>query len=178
LLNWPNKLTLLRIILTPIFITTVLYHRLDIGFFIFIIAALTDALDGYIARTFNLKTQLGTVLDPLADKLLVASAFLSLSLVKGLPQCIDMPIYVPIVVLSRDVIILVGAVTIYFVAGRIDVKPSILGKVTTFFQMLTIVSVLLRFVYSSWIWNTAVVLSILSGLDYLRIGARQVNGKV
>ena len=178
MLNWPNRLTMLRIIIVPVFIIAILYHRLEIGLILFIVAAITDALDGYIARAFNAKTPLGTVLDPIADKMLVGTAFLCFSLVTGLPEYIKMPIYVPIIVISRDVIILIGALIIYLVTGGIDVKPTVIGKLTTFFQMVTIIAVLLRFVYSSWMWNITAVLTILSGLDYIRIGAKQVNGKV
>ena len=177
-MNWPNKLTILRIILVPIFIMAILYHRLNLAFLIFILASVTDALDGYIARTFAQKTRFGTVMDPIADKLLVGSAFLCFSLVNGLPEYIKMPIYVPLIVISRDVIILLGAMGIYLVnGGHIDVKPTVLGKLTTFFQMLTIIVLLLRFIYSNWIWNITVLFTLVSGLDYIRIGMKELNGK-
>jgi cardiolipin synthase len=176
-MNWANRITILRIILVPVFIIAILYHRLNLAFAIFIVAAVTDGLDGYIARVRKERTQLGRILDPFADKMLIISAFISFSLVTGLPDYLKMPAYVPIIVISRDVFILFGAVVIYLLTQNLEVKPTALGKVTTFFQMLTVISLLLRFVYSSWIWNTAVVLTVLSGLDYLRIGAKQVNGK-
>lgn len=174
-MNWANRITIFRIILIPAFVTTVLYHRLDVALVIFVMATLTDALDGYIARTFKQKTQLGAIMDPIADKLLIVSAFISLSMVAGLPGYLKMPIYVPAIVISRDALILTGALIIYLHNGRIDVKPTIIGKITTFFQMLTIISVLMQFVYSNWIWNLTVVCTVVSGLDYLRIGASQVN---
>lgn len=177
-MNWANRLTIFRIILIPAFVTTVLYHRLDAALIIFIVATVTDALDGYIARTFKQKTQLGAIMDPIADKLLIVSAFISLSMVSGLPGYLKMPIYVTAVVISRDALILTGALIIYLHNEHLEVKPTILGKVTTFFQMLTIISVLVQFVYSSWIWNITVFCTVASGLDYLRIGASQVaNGK-
>jgi len=165
------------VLLVPIFILSILYHHLNAAFLIFVIAAVTDGLDGYIARTRDQKTKFGTVMDPIADKLLVGSAFICFSLVTGLPEYIKMPVYVPLIVISRDVIILMGVVVMYLLAGEIDIRPTALGKITTVFQMLTIISLLLRFVYSSWMWNITVVLTIISGLDYLRIGARQFNGK-
>jgi len=177
-MNIANRLTILRIILVPVFILAILYHRLNIAFIIFLGAAATDGLDGYIARTRNQKTRFGTVMDPIADKMLIGSAFLCFSLVGGLPAYIKMPIYVPLVVISRDVIILLGALMIYLLTGTIDVKPTILGKITTFLQMATIILVLLRFIYSNWVWNTTVVFTIVSGLDYLRLGSRQINERL
>lgn len=177
-MNWANRITICRIILIPVFITAVLYHRLNIALVIFVIATITDALDGYIARVRDEKTKLGAIMDPIADKLLIGSAYICLSLVTGLPEYIKMPVYVPIIVISRDVIILLGAMIMYLVAGKIDIKPSIIGKVTTFFQMLTIILLLLQFVYSNWMWNITAVLTVISGLDYIRIGSGKVNAKL
>ncbi len=176
-MNWANRITICRIILVPIFITSVLYHRLNIAFAVFLLAVITDALDGYIARTRREKTKFGAIMDPIADKMLIGSAFISFSLVSGLPDYIKMPVYVPIIVISRDVIILMGAAIIYLVTGDLNIKPTVMGKITTFFQMLTIVTVLLRFVHASWIWNITVVFTVLSGLDYIRIGSGQINEK-
>lgn len=177
-MNWANRLTILRIILVPVFIALILYQKLSLALVVFVIATITDGLDGYIARARKEKTKFGAVMDPIADKLLIDSAFISLCMVSGLPEYIKMPIYVPMVIISRDVIIILGAVIIYFLNGGLDVKPTITGKVTTFFQMLTIISVLLGFVYSSWIWNITVVLTVISGLDYIRIASKQVNIKL
>jgi len=176
-MNWPNRLTVLRIILVPVFILTVFYGRLNIALAVFVIAMLTDALDGYLARVRGEKTQLGAIIDPIADKMLINSAFICFSLVSGLPGYLKMPVYVPIVVISRDVIILLGAVIIYLLAGKIEIKPTLIGKVTAFSQMLTIVSLLVRFVHSSWIWNITVALTVISGLDYIRIGSARINEK-
>jgi cardiolipin synthase len=177
-MNWANRITMLRMILVPVFIITILYHRLNLAFAIFVVAAITDGLDGYIARVRKERTQLGKILDPVADKMLIISAFICFSLVSGLPEYLKMPAYVPIIVVSRDFFILFGAVVIYLITQKLEVKPTVLGKVTTFLQMLTVISLLLGFIYSNWIWNTTVAFTVLSGLDYLRIGAKQVNGKL
>ncbi|MFH1799073.1 MAG: CDP-alcohol phosphatidyltransferase family protein [Candidatus Omnitrophota bacterium] len=177
-MNWANRLTICRIILVPVFVAAILYYKLNIALGIFIVAAITDALDGYIARSRREKTKFGTVMDPIADKMLIGSAFICFSLVSGLPVYLKMPIYVPIIVISRDVIILLGVGVMYFLAEKIEIKPTIIGKITTFFQMLTIILVLLRFVHSCWVWNIAIVLTAVSGLDYIRIGSRQINGKL
>ncbi|MFC1570328.1 CDP-alcohol phosphatidyltransferase family protein [Candidatus Omnitrophota bacterium] len=176
-MNWANRITILRIVLVPVFIAAILYAEFGLAIIIFVIAAFTDALDGYIARVRKEKTRLGAIMDPIADKLLIVSAFISLSMVAGLPAYLKMPFYVPIIVISRDVLILLGALIIYLNNGSLNIKPTIVGKVTTFFQMLTIISVLLQFIYSSWIWNATVVLTIISGLDYIRIGSGQMHGK-
>lgn len=177
-MNWANRLTISRIILVPVFITAVLYHNLNIAFIVFLVATITDGLDGYIARTRKEKTRFGAIMDPIADKMLIGSAFISFSLVTGLPDYLAMPVYVPIIIISRDVIILLGAAIIYLLTGGIEVRPTIIGKVTTVSQMLTIFSVLLRFVYSNWVWNIAIILTVISGLDYIRIGSREINEKL
>lgn len=176
-MNWANRLTVLRIILVPGFIMAVLYHRLDLALAFFVFASVTDALDGYLARTLDQKTRLGATIDPIADKLLIVSAFVSLSLVSNLPEYSRMPIYVPVAIISRDVIILLGAGIIYFHNGSIEIKPTVVSKITTFFQMLTVIAVLLKFVHASWIWNIAVVLTVVSGLDYIKRGAAEINGR-
>jgi len=176
-MNWANRITILRIILVPVFITAVLYHRLDVAFGVFVTATITDALDGYIARTRKEKTQLGAIMDPVADKLLIGSAFICFSLVTGLPEHLTMPVYVPIIVISRDVFILLGAVIIYLLNGKVEVRPTIIGKVTTFFQMFTVIALLLRFTYSNWLWNITMVFTVVSGLDYIRQGSAQFNGR-
>ncbi|KJJ84997.1 CDP-alcohol phosphatidyltransferase [Candidatus Omnitrophus magneticus] len=174
--NWPNRLTILRIILVPVFVMAILYHQLNLGLFVFFIASATDALDGYLARALNKKTQFGTIMDPIADKLLIDTAFICFSVVSSLPDYIQMPIYVPLIVISRDVIILLGVASIYLISGKLNVRPSALGKITSFFQMLTIIVLLLRFRYSNWIWNITVIFTLLSGIDYIRKGTKEING--
>ncbi len=176
-MNWENRLTILRIILTPVFITMILYQRLNIALLVFIVAAITDGLDGYLARSRKERTRFGTVMDPVADKMLIGSAFICFSLVSELPAYLKMPVYVPVIVISRDVIILLGVVIMYLLAGKVDIKPTVIGKVTTFFQMFTIIVVLLRFIHSNWMWNITVILTAVSGLDYIRIASRQINEK-
>lgn len=176
-MNWANKITILRIILVPVFISAILYSRLDVALVIFVIASITDGLDGYIARSRDQKTQLGAVMDPIADKLLIGSAYISFCMVKGLPEYLQLPAYVPIIVISRDALILLGALLIYLINEKIEVKPSILGKMTTVFQMVTVIALLLQFVHSNWLWNATAILTLISGLDYLRVGSKQFNGK-
>ena len=144
-MNLANRITLARIISIPFFIIAVTYGKMGVALGIFLFAVLTDALDGFIARTWNQKTKLGTILDPVADKLLLTSAFIYLAMAPSIPIDVKLPAYVPIIVISRDVLIVIGSVIVYYVAQDLNVVPSILVKVTTFFQMLTIVSVLTSF---------------------------------
>lgn len=174
-MNLANKISITRIILIPLFISAIVYSRMDIALLFFTLAIISDGVDGFIARTQNQKTILGTILDPLADKLLLVSAFICLSIVKNKPSGLSLPPYVPIIVISRDAIIVLGAVMIHVITDDVKVTPSVLGKVTTFFQMMTITAVLLQFKYSYIIWNSAAVLTIASGIDYIIKGSRLLS---
>ena len=171
-LNLANKITMARIISIPFFIAAVVYSKLNIALFIFILAIISDAADGFIARTLKQKTALGTMLDPVADKLLLLSAYICLSLAGSIPPDLKLPAYVPIIVISRDVIIVLGSVIVYVVTNNLRVAPSAIGKMTTFFQMVTIVSILIQFKYSFVVWNIAVLFTIISGVDYVIKGSR------
>jgi phosphatidylglycerophosphate synthase len=98
-----------------------------------------------------------------------------MAMATSIPAQYKLPPYVPIIVISRDCIIVLGSVIIHVITGDLKVSPSILGKVTTFFQMITIVSVLLRFSHSYIVWNTAVVLTLASGMDYVIKGSRVLS---
>ncbi len=174
-MNLANKISIGRVILIPLFIGSVIYGRMDLALGIFILAIISDAVDGYIARTQNQKTKLGTLLDPVADKLLIVSAFICLSIFRNAARGATFPPYVPIIVISRDAIIILGSIVVYLITGDLRIKPSIAGKVTTFFQMITIVSVLVHFRYSHIIWNITVALTIVSGVDYILRSSRLLN---
>lgn len=178
-----NKLSLFRILLVPGFVLCLLYYepgKLELlrylAVALFTLGVVTDAVDGYIARAERQATRLGAILDPAADKLLLVTAFLCLSLIATLPPEYRLPAWVPILVLSRDLIIVFGWLLIVLVTGELQVMPSRLGKATTFFQMLAIISVLIIGVPSAkpilWI---AMALTILSGIGYLRRGNRLLN---
>jgi cardiolipin synthase len=174
-MNLANKISIARIILIPFFITSVVYSRMDLALLFFIIAVVSDGVDGFVARALKQKTQLGTILDPIADKMLLISAYICLSVAANIPQHLRLPPYVPIIIISRDAIIVLGSVIVYLLKGDIKITPSIIGKVTTFFQMITIVCILIRFSYSNLIWNIATVLTILSGIDYVVKGSRMLG---
>ena len=174
-MNLPNLLTILRILLTPILIILILQKRLDLATGLFSIAALTDALDGLIARQFNQKTKTGAILDPVADKFLLTSAYLTLSAIDFLPQ------WLTILVISRDVIIVAGIIILFLFQNGVEIRPSIISKATTVFQLLTILLVMahnhlgiitncIQLVY----WITA-GLTVISGLHYMTVGVTLLN---
>ncbi|MFH1995745.1 MAG: CDP-alcohol phosphatidyltransferase family protein [Candidatus Omnitrophota bacterium] len=174
-MNIANRISIARIVLIPFFIASLIYARTDLAFLIFFIAVLSDGVDGYIARRWKQKTRLGTILDPIADKLLLVSAFICLATLKDIPAAVRIPPYVVIVTISRDALIVLGSIIIYIMNGDLRVMPTPIGKITTFFQMATIISVLLRFEYAPLVWNCAVGLTVLSGADYIVRGSRLLN---
>jgi len=184
-MNLANKITIVRALLIPFFIILVIYYSSTglgvlrlLAIAIFLASALTDAVDGYIARVRRQRTRLGTFLDPMADKLLLISAFVTLSMAKGFPI---IPIWVPIVVISRDVIIVLGLVIIHMVAGSVKIAPNMLGKVNTFFQMVAIAFVLFKVPFSGpiWItiWGLVALFTIASGVGYIIRDSRYLNEK-
>jgi len=131
--NIPNSLTLLRILLIPVFVGLMLYAWYDWALGVLLVAGLTDALDGTIARAANQRTRLGMYLDPLADKLLLTSGFITLSVLHLVP------LWVVILVVSRDVILLAGTVLAQLTESTVDIAPTILGKGTTVCQLAYLV---------------------------------------
>lgn len=128
-MNIPNSLTILRILLIPVYIGLLVYERFDQALIVLLVAGLTDALDGTIARAANQRTRLGAFLDPLADKLLLTSGFITLSSIHLIPS------WVTIVVVSRDAMLLLGTAVAQFIESPIDIAPTFLGKGTTFLQL-------------------------------------------
>jgi len=133
MLNLPNFLTLIRILTIPFFLVYLAYHRYGEALIVFIIGGMTDFLDGLAARWMNQQTALGAYLDPVADKLLVFSSFVMLGLIDGIPM------WLAVVVVSRDALIILGYAAIYFlVEERFPAKPSYIGKCSTFLQLMTL----------------------------------------
>ncbi len=181
-LNLANKISILRIVLIPFFIASLLYctpatsHLRFVAAIVFGLSVFTDAADGYIARIYRQRTRLGTFLDPIADKLLLVSAFGTLAALDTLPTDLRLPAWLSLIVISRDILIILGISVIYVInEGRLEIQPSWLGKITTFLQMLTILSVLLQMLAIQWLWFTTAALTLLSGIGYLRIGTRLLN---
>lgn len=133
----PNQLTFLRLGFLPFFIIAIRYGRYDWALALLIVAGLSDGLDGLLARKLNQKTQLGSFLDPIADKLLLSSSYFMLAL-KG-----KIAWWLAILVLGRDVLILVACAVILLVVGYMTFPPSIFGKLNTTFQVLLVLVVIL-----------------------------------
>lgn len=128
-MNIPNSLTILRILLIPVYVGFLVYQRYDHALMVLLLAGVTDGLDGTIARVANQRTRLGAFLDPLADKLLLTSGFVTLAVMHLIPS------WIAIVVVSRDLILMIGTVLAQLTTSRVDISPTILGKGTTLFQL-------------------------------------------
>jgi cardiolipin synthase len=167
-----NLLTILRLILIPVFVTCVFYQRFVWALIVFFLAAITDGLDGLVARAFNQKTPLGEILDPMADKLLLVTAFIILSLPR-FTALAPLPFWLTAAVISRDIFIVLGALTINIVTGFSQFRPSIPGKINTLVQVVTIVLFLTANVFhllQEWlqtIYLLTLGMTIFSGLHYL-----------
>ncbi len=164
----PNVITILRIILAPIFVIYLIHEQVTSALVVFILAGISDGLDGLIARAFNQKSEMGAYLDPLADKLLLISAYVALA-AKGF-----MPAWLTVIVISRDVLILLGVLILFLVKSGFTVKPLFLSKITTCFQIASVIVVLTmgqfffsQLIYKYLYWATGIV-TILSGLQYIR----------
>ncbi|MBL7081683.1 MAG: CDP-alcohol phosphatidyltransferase family protein [Candidatus Omnitrophica bacterium] len=172
-MNIANKISTFRILTVPFFIACLLYYSPEkdylrfIALVIFILAVFSDAVDGYIARRIKQHSPAGQILDPLGDKALLMSAFIFLYLID---TGIRFPLWVSLIVVSRDAIILVGIIAIFIVRQKLDIQPIIWGKLTTGFQMASVISVLIRCKFSYLLWSMAILFTIISGIDYIRRG--------
>lgn len=188
MLNWANRITLSRLLSTPVFVGLLLHYReltrqgapqsqsayiLWIALALFILAIISDGIDGFIARVYKQKTLLGTILDPVADKLLLMASTIILSLPIGLKYKI--PTWLTVTIISRDIIILAGALLVYLLSGKIKFMPSYLGKITTFMQMSTILLVLIQSRICEQSFYLTFLFTILSGLYYIYRETRFTN---
>ena len=166
-----NQLTVLRMIFVPIFVLMIVYNHFGLGLIIFLVAGVTDALDGLIARRFHQQTTLGALLDPVADKLLLTSSFITLSLY-SLPLTTRIPLWLTITAISRDVLILISAIIINLATGQKHFPPSIYGKMTTVLELITVLAALvgnygkIRLPYFSVFVYVTLFFIVFSGLHY------------
>lgn len=173
-MNFANKISTFRILSVPFFIATLIYYSSEreylrfVALGIFILGAISDAVDGYIARRSKQYSKAGLVLDPLGDKLLLMSAFIFLTLKSEF--ILRFPLGITLIVISRDLIILLGALVIYMVRQDINISPTRWGKLTTILQMSSVIAVLLQLRFSPFIWWVAVFFTLISGVDYVRRG--------
>jgi cardiolipin synthase len=180
-----NQITLMRILLIPVFVVFAVYYADSVregatqdwlrwcAVAAFVIAAASDGLDGWIARRFNQRSALGVVLDPIADKGLLLTAIITLSLY---PWPVSLPLWFPVLVIARDVVILVGCGLLKFFTGDVEVRPSALGKIATALQMAAVAWVLLQIPEQQWVVWAAGVFTLLSGLGYIWRGMHAMGG--
>jgi len=178
-----NKVTILRILLVPFFVAQLLYY-VDSGkeiyrllaLLCFVVAAISDGVDGYIARRYNQRSELGAVLDPLADKLLLVAGIMLLSLNND-PYLPQLPIWLVVTILSRDVLTLIGVLIIQFIVGKVEVRPHMVGKVATVLQMVTVIWGLLKW-SEGWLFYLSLATAIttgVSGVIYTVSAVRQLS---
>lgn len=180
-----NYITIFRILLVPVFVGELLYYHKSgqegapneeyrwIAAGIFLIAAISDAVDGYIARVFKQKSALGAVLDPLADKLLILSAIVVLSYIE-VPDLLRLPLWFTVLVLSREVVLAIGIGLIYGMMRSVKIRPHWTGKISTFLLMVIPVVILFKILWMPFDWLVYVTAAFLyvSLIVYLLQGLR------
>ena len=181
-----NHISLFRILLVPVFVGCAIAYGQSVAageperiwrlatIGVFSLAAISDAVDGWIARHWNQQTRLGAILDPLADKLLMLSAILVLSFTPW-PQ--KFPLWFPVILISRDVLSVAGAFVIQHVAGQCKIKAHWIGKVTTVSQIVALLWVMLDIRTPPALWSAAVAaaLTLASGMVNLANGIKQLS---
>jgi cardiolipin synthase len=176
-MNLPNFLTLSRILLIPLFIILIINKNFGWALVTFAVAGITDGVDGLVARLSRQRTELGAYLDPIADKLLLSAAFITLAIDKIVPS------WLTVIVITRDVIILLGIFIFILTNHRPKMQPSFISKVTTGLQISTILLALLR-AYKPGLATTfqlavygTILFTVLSGIHYLYLGTKILSEK-
>jgi len=187
-----NKITVVRILMIPVFVTLAIYYGQSIqrgeplewqrfaAIVVFLVAAVSDGLDGYVARRYNQRSALGVILDPIADKGLLLSGVITLSISNWSdidPGYGKFPVWFPVLVITRDAVILVGATVLHLLNGKVRLRPSWTGKVATVMQMCAIAWVMLqlRFIPLPYIVIAAGVFTFISGVIYVLDGIHQAQ---
>jgi cardiolipin synthase (CMP-forming) len=182
-----NKVTILRMLLVPFFVVEVLYyvktgneaHRV-VALLTFAVAAICDGVDGYIARHYNQRSELGTILDPLADKLLLVSGVGLLSFDHG-TMLGQIPYWLTGTIIGRDLLVLIGLVVIRLTVGKVKIRPHFIGKIATVLQMVTVLWLLLKWDTGDgahWAFGLTLGAAICTGVSallYVRDGMRQLS---
>lgn len=186
IITLPNLLTIVRMALIPVFVSLLFYQKFLLALAVFMIAGITDGLDGLLARRFHQQSPLGRILDPIADKMMLVTSFVVLSM-RGvyptpLPHHLPIPFWVTITVISRDVFILVGAAAINMVSGFRAFRPSFLGKLSTVVQIGAVAIVILAAqtrvgtgYYLPTVYMAVLTLTLLSGIHYVFFVSRLLN---
>lgn len=181
-LTIPNLLTILRMALIPVFAILLFYGYFGWALLVFIFAGISDGVDGFVARRFNQQSELGTILDPIADKLLMTTAFVILTLPNIFPPTrhLPVPFWVTAAVIGRDVLIVTVAAAINIMTGFHGFKPSWLGKLSTLVQVVAVGLILIAAVtgYSFYLPTTYFIVALLaffSGVHYIFFVAKLMS---
>ncbi len=180
LLNLPNILSLLRILLIPVFLVLMIQGKVMEASAVFFFAGFTDVLDGFAARLFHQRTKIGALLDPAGDKLLMTSAFIVLT-IPSLNSPHIIPLWLTIAVISRDLFIVSSAFALYKLRGQKTFLPSLWGKSSTVCQFMVLILVLffnsfqISFPYLRLLYFLTLALTLLSGMHYSYIGFRIIS---
>jgi len=181
-----NKITIFRILLIPVFVLLAVYYGESVSekqpepflryaaIAVFILASVTDGLDGYIARKYNQMSHLGTILDPIADKGLLNTAIITLSFCNW---GIRFPSWFPVLVIARDLTIILGCLVVHYLHSKVTIRPSWIGKTTTVTQMLALVWVMLQIQWIDYrilVWISG-IFTFISGAGYIYNGLHQLN---
>ncbi|MDQ4120449.1 MAG: CDP-alcohol phosphatidyltransferase family protein [Acidobacteriota bacterium] len=173
-MTFPNLITLLRVVLIPLFVSLIFYQKFGWALLTFFVAGVSDAIDGAIARTFNQSSELGKILDPIADKLLMTTAFVVLSLptiVSG--ENLPIPFWLTAAVIARDVLIISVAGAIFVATEFRGFRPSFWGKASTLVQVISVGLILVAAAfqqfafYLPFIYFTVFVFAAISGIHYI-----------
>lgn len=174
ILTIPNLLTFMRMALIPVFASLLFYGYSGWALFVFLVAGISDGIDGFVARRFNQESELGTIIDPIADKLLMTVAFIVLTMKNVLPDTrfLPVPFWVTAAVIGRDVLIVTVAGAINIMTGFHGFKPSWLGKLSTFVQVIAVALILLAAFldysfYLPTVYFIVVLLAFVSGFHYI-----------
>jgi len=177
-INIPNTLTVLRIIFVPVIVILLMQGEFFKALIFFTLSGITDGLDGFLARILNQQTELGAYLDPIADKALMVSCFITLSVKHVIPG------WLSVIVVSRDCIILIGIAVLAIMSISFQIRPTMISKMTMFFKLLTIFTVLILHTLSlasetamilMGLYIVTSLLTIVSGLNYIFKGIGFIN---
>lgn len=180
LLTAPNILSLLRILLVPVFLVMVFQQKAVHALVVFLLAGSTDFFDGLTARIWHQKTKIGAFLDPIADKLLATSAFIVLTFpTLSIPNVI--PLWLTVAVIARDIVIVSGVFFLYIAKNQRDISPTMPGKATIFSQLVVIILILFfnaigtSLPYLRLIFQLTLIITLFSGIHYVYVGIRMLR---
>jgi len=175
ILNLPNGLTFLRLILTPVIVVLLIEGAYFWALLVFLLGGVTDGLDGFLARSLREPTEFGRILDPVADKIFLGASFITLAFLGR------MPLWLVGIAVARDLVLVIGSCILYRTSGHLGYPPSVVGKLSTLLQVITVVAVMIMPAgdarLSPLFWGTAAV-SVVSGVSYVYHGMAELIARL